>query len=154
MRKPSLFIADSGWLPFLGCMETLSAHIRLRLDQLGMSQAELARLTGMSTARIGNYAQGTRPPDIFALAKMARALQTSTDWLLGISETLPTEVKPVLCRLLQLGGMPDARAEVIAEAASTALRLLSSFPDEGDDRTRAHLAAQAAWQTKSVPKHH
>jgi transcriptional regulator with XRE-family HTH domain len=152
--NPSLLIAEVNWLPFLGRMEILAARIRQRLDEIGMSQADLARLMGMSMPRIGNYYHGRRPPDIATLARLARALQTSADWLIGLSEARQAEAKPVFLRLLQLDGMPEAKAEVLAEAASTALRLLSTFPDEGDERTRAHLAAQAAWQIKPSPKPH
>lgn len=152
--NPSSLIAEGYLLAFLGRMETFASRIRQRLDEIGMSQADLARIMGMSTPRIGNYVHGRRPPDIATLARLARVLQTSADWLIGLSEAQPAEAKPVILRLLQLDGVPEARAEVLAEAASTALRLLSSFPDEGDARTRAHLAAQAAWQTKPAPKPH
>jgi len=152
--NPSLLIAFNAPLGFLGRMNRLHDRIRIRLEELEMSQAELARTTGFSTARIGNYVQGTRPPDVATLVRLARALGTSVDWLVGLSEQRPAETKAVFFRLLQLDGMPEARAGVIAEAASTALRLLSTFPDEGDEKTRAHLAAQAAWHTKSAPKHH
>lgn len=135
-------------------MDRVGARIRERLAELAMTQADLARATGLSTARIGNYVQGTRPPDIATLAKLARALQTSTDWLLGLSESRPLDVRAVVFRLLQLDGMPEARASLLAEVASKAVQLLAALPGEGDNRTRAHLAAQAAWQTKSLSTQH
>ncbi len=133
-------------------MVDLSPRIRQRIDELRISQAEAARASGCSAARFGNYVSGTRKPDLETLVRIARALRTTTDWLLGVSEVVPIDTKAVFLRLLELEGMPRERAVVLAEAADEALRLLSALPDEGDARTRAVLAAQAAWQMRSSSK--
>lgn len=137
-------------------MLEIAARIRQRIAELGVTQVEVARATGFSTARLGNYANMTeannRTPDVRALAKLAKALRTSTDWLLGLSEAAPIDVEAVIQRLLELDGMSEARAAVIAEASARALQLLSALPGEGDAQTRAHIAAQAAWQTRSAAK--
>lgn len=133
-------------------MGDLGVRIRERIEDLGISQAEAARASGCSAARFGNYCSGTRNPDLDTLVRIARALRTTTDWLLGISEVVPVDTKAVILRLLDLEGMPQERAEVIAFAAEEALRLLAALPNEGDARTRALLAAQAAWQMRPSAK--
>lgn len=137
-------------------MGNLAVRIRQRYEELGLTQAEAAKASGCSTARFGNYVTqveaNRRKPDLDTLARIARALRTTTDWLLGLSEVVPVDAQAVILRLLELEGMPRERAEVIATAAEEALRLLSALPDEGDARTRALLAAQAAWQMKPSAK--
>jgi transcriptional regulator with XRE-family HTH domain len=130
-------------------MDTLGQRIRQRFDELGISQAEAARAANCSTARFGNYVTGTRNPDLETLARIAVALRTKTDWLLGVSDAAPVDIKVVLRHILELDGMQATRATVIAQAAEEALRLLASLPSGGDAQTRALLAAQAAWQLKS-----
>jgi transcriptional regulator with XRE-family HTH domain len=134
-------------------MIEIAQRIRQRIDELGTTQKELAQATGFSTARLGNYvslsAKHNRTPDVQSLARLAKALRTSTDWLLGISAEAPIDAASVIQRLLELDGMPAARADVIAQAAVRALQLLSALPGDGDAQTRAHLAAQAAWTIRS-----
>lgn len=129
-------------------MKDVGHRIRQRIDEMGTTQAEVSRRTGLSTARLNNYVKGLRPPDVESLVKIAKALRTSTDHLLGLSESSPLDAEAVILRLLELDGMPPERSQVIAQVAAEALRLLSALPDEGDARTRALLAAQAAWQVR------
>lgn len=133
-------------------MIDVGARIRQRIAEMGITQADVARALGISQQRLGNYVNGKRPPDIETLVKVAKALNVSTDWLLGINESAPTDIKAVVLRLLELDGIPETRAQVIAEVAARALQLLSALPAEGDARTRALLAAQAAWQSKPPSK--
>ena len=126
-------------------MEQVAERIRRRIAEMSMTQVDLAKAAGLSPARFGNYVQGKRNPDIFTLAKIARALGVSTDWLLGVSEVGSVEIKPVVLRLLELDGMPHERAEAIASTVQAALRILAGLPNEGDVHLRSQTAAQAAW---------
>lgn len=49
----------------------------------GMSQKELSLITGISEPTVSNYVRGTRTPNCDNLIKLAKALGTSTDYLLG-----------------------------------------------------------------------
>jgi len=129
-------------------MTEMHDRIRRRMDDLRLTQREVAKATGLSTQRLGNYVQGTRKPDIDTLPKIARALSVTTDWLLGISETGPVDISPVVQRLLELDGLALDRAGAIASAVQEALRILTALPDEGDAVMRSRLAAQAAWQAR------
>lgn len=130
----------------------VSERLKIRIEQLGLPQAEAARRCKLSTARFGNYVQGTRTPDINTLMQMARALQTSTDWLLGFSATQPPDVSGIVSRLLELEGLDPARVQAIAETVQEALKVLSALPDEGDAQLRSRIAAQAAWQLRDASK--
>ena len=135
-------------------MKTVGQRIRQRFEELGITQAEAARAAGCSTARFGNYVTGIRQPDLETLARIATSLRTTTDWLLGLTDAAPVDIEIVIRRLLELDGMPIARATVISQAAEEAIRLLASLPANGDAQTRALLAAQAAWQMKYRAERH
>ena len=127
-------------------------RLEARIAALEISQAEAARRCGLSPARFNNYVKSTRTPDIDTLMSMAKAMETTTDYLLGFSSAEPPDVAAVLLRLLELAGMERAKAEAIAETAQEALKVLSALPDEGDAETRSRIAAQAAWQLTAGPK--
>lgn len=59
-------------------------RLRAARDQLrGMSQAELARATGLPPSSIAHFEGGSRKPSFDNLRKLATALDVTTDYLLG-----------------------------------------------------------------------
>ncbi len=61
--------------------------IRQRREQLDLSQQELARLLGMTQARISEIESGARPNvNLNNLRNLARALGVSADYLIGTWE--------------------------------------------------------------------
>lgn len=150
--NPVMLIAPLRPLSFTVRMKDVAERIRQRYEELDLKQAEVARASGLSTARFGNYCSGSRTPDIFTLARIARALQTTTDWLLGLSEEPERDVYGVVSRLLELEGMSHDRVVVIAQAAQEALRLLNVLPDSSANSEKASLAAQAVWRLKRPSK--
>lgn len=62
---------------------TLGDRIKKVRKFLGYTQNDLANLTGISRVSIGNYERNTRVPDGNTLKKLAIALETTTDYLLG-----------------------------------------------------------------------
>lgn len=130
----------------------LGARIRKRVKELKTTQVKVAEAAGMSPQRLGNYVQGTKLPDLVALVQIAKALNTSADWLLGLSETGPPEIEPILVRLLELEGMSQATAQTIAATVREAVAIQRALPNEGDLLLRSRLAAQAAWQSRRAPK--
>lgn len=133
-------------------MEAMAQRIRDRIAALGIDQAEAARRSGMSPQRFGNYALAKRRPDPQTLAKIASALETTPDALLGVSEATYDALEPILERLLELEGLPPARGSVIARVAVSALQLSIGLGDDGDVRSRSRLAAHAAWRSENAPK--
>ena len=69
----------------------------------GMNQAELAEKIGVSTSAIGMYEQGRREPSCALLVSLARALNTSLQYLLTGAEEAPTPSPPLAEILLQTG---------------------------------------------------
>ncbi len=64
----------------------LHERLRVRRKELGLSQPDVAELTGLSVASISNYERGVRSPDVDDLLKIADALQTSLVNLLNESD--------------------------------------------------------------------
>lgn len=64
-------------------MNQFSANLRRRAEQLGLSNAEVARRSGLGDRRYANYVSGTREPDLATLMRIANTLGTSVDDLLG-----------------------------------------------------------------------
>ena len=130
-------------------------NLAARIAELDTTQAAVAAKANLSTQRFGNYVQGTRTPDVATLARIAKALDTSTDYLLGLTDDadeLLNSLEPILLRLFELEGLPPDRSETIVLIAREALRLLRGLQDEGDAHSRSRLAAQAAWQIRSSLK--
>lgn len=135
-----------------GDMIEIARRIRQRLEDLGLKQVDVAHASGMSAARLGNYIslseKNNRTPDVKALKRLAIALNTTSDWLLGISERQRIDIEAGLQRLLEIDGMPQAKAKTLAQVFARALVVLSASADEGDARARSLLAVELAWQMR------
>lgn len=65
---------------------TLGERIKQRRLKLGMRQETLAVIAGVTQAQISRYESNDQEPTASTVAALADALQTSTDWLLGMTE--------------------------------------------------------------------
>lgn len=66
-------------------MSTLAEKIQYVMDKRGMTQADLARATGMPTSNIAYIVNGkTEDPRFCNVVKIAKALNVSLDYLAGI----------------------------------------------------------------------
>lgn len=69
------------------CKERLLQAMALR----GMNQADLSRVSGLSTASINQYVKGVYIPKQKALYKLAVALDVSIPWLMGHDVPMETD---------------------------------------------------------------
>jgi len=83
-------------------MHGFSDRLRQQARTLQLSDAEVARRAGLSERRYGNYVAGVREPDLGTLIKIARALSTTPNVLLGVDDMprRPDERGRHLARLL------------------------------------------------------
>jgi transcriptional regulator with XRE-family HTH domain len=72
-------------------MDIFAKRLRERAKQLGISNAEAARRAGLDERRYAHYASGRREPDLATVVKIADALGTSPNWLLGVSLASATD---------------------------------------------------------------
>lgn len=135
-------------------MGIFADRVKQRLEELGAKQSEIAARCGLSPSRFGNYVQGRTEPDLLTFAKIALALETSTDWLLGINDENLKAQTETMKGVLVLDGMKPERAEELIAVAIEAMRLMQVLPPAPDDRLRSQMAVQAAWHASggSRPK--
>lgn len=66
-------------------MANISENIQKALDERGMTQADLARRTGLSTAVVSQIVSGkTKDPRLSNVIAIANALGVSLDYLAGL----------------------------------------------------------------------
>jgi transcriptional regulator with XRE-family HTH domain len=94
----------------------ISERIRHRRKQLGLNQQELAAAAHVSQAQISRYEQGDNSPTGQSLMDLARALDTTPDWLLGMADD---------------PGRPISNVSELSELEREALRIFrSKTPDK------------------------
>lgn len=65
-------------------MILFATNLRRRAEELGISNAEVARRVGLSERRYAHYVSGKREPDLATLVRIAEVLGTTPNRLLGI----------------------------------------------------------------------
>lgn len=65
----------------------IGERISKRLNEAGISQRKLADLIGVTEVSMSRYIRGERTPNGIIVAKIATALHTTSDELLGSSKT-------------------------------------------------------------------
>jgi transcriptional regulator with XRE-family HTH domain len=91
-------------------MDALARALRARAQELGLSHAAIARRIGMSERRYAHYVNGRNEPDLATLVRIAKALQTSPNELLGFTaETKRSKRTLLRDRLSAAAGVMDDR---------------------------------------------
>lgn len=67
-------------------MELFGKRLRERARELELSDAEVARRSGLSEPRYGHYVTGRREPNLDIMVKICKTLQTTPNYLLGFEE--------------------------------------------------------------------
>lgn len=68
-------------------MSTLSNRIRQRRIELNLSQEDLAFMIGSHQRQVSRYETGANGPTSDVLLSLAKALQTTPDWLLDVESS-------------------------------------------------------------------
>ena len=99
-----------------GPMKIFNVRLRQRAADLGISNAEAARRVGLAERRYANYTAGEREPDLVTLARIAKTLETTPDYLLGFGETPDTGKRAKLFSRLNSAAqmLPDSELEMVA----------------------------------------
>jgi len=67
-------------------MTTLGERIKLLREELGMSKTELAEIMGCDLEDIEEWECNRKVPHILQIKPLSVALETTTDYLLGVKE--------------------------------------------------------------------
>ena len=97
-------------------MDIFASNLKKRAEELGISNAEVARRAGLSERRYGNYVSGRREPDLATLTTIARVLESSPDKLLSFDgESSPRNLTIPKQRIRSAtNALSDEEAELIA----------------------------------------
>ncbi|MBN8594829.1 MAG: helix-turn-helix transcriptional regulator [Anaerolineae bacterium] len=68
-------------------------NLAFLMTKRGISEVQLAEEIGVSERTIFHYKQGKYVPDSRTLTKLATALRTSSDYLLGLTEDPTSHIK-------------------------------------------------------------
>lgn len=71
-------------------------RIQRLLESKGMSRRELAELSGLTEAAISRYITGSRIPKTISLSAIAKALDVSSDELLGNIVDKPSDIEDAI----------------------------------------------------------
>lgn len=87
------------------------------MDERGLKQADLCRMTGFSSAQIASIVTGrTKDPKFSTAIAIAKALNVSLDWLGGLKDTPEIELPQTLTKSEQVL-VDDYRASIPGERA-------------------------------------
>ena len=101
-------------------METFAKRIRQRADELGLSLAQVARKADVSERSFSHYAAERSEPDLAALARVAKALGVTADYLIGLTDDRPPS--------------PDDAAEAARQRIAATAAILDTAALEYADR--------------------
>ncbi len=84
-------------------MSIFSERITALMNSQNLSQKELAQKAGVTESAMSYYIQGSRVPRSDVLTRIAKALGTTTDYLLGSSDLMQNTEKELLYLQRNLG---------------------------------------------------
>lgn len=110
-------------------MDLFAKNLRERAAALGRSNAEIARALDINERRYAHYVSGAREPDLMLLIRIAKALGTTPDKLLGLGE-LDEASEDIMVERLMLAARQlepaDIESIVVQTEALAALRRFQS----------------------------
>lgn len=133
-------------------MEQVGPRLRARALELQLSDAEVARRSGLTSTRYGHYVSGYREPDLATLVRICRVLGLRPDELLGYDHQpeTPDELQERRRRVTAFVEVMDAETLDLAIpvmqalAATPGLRGRSSEPGKTQDPARRGKAARSS----------
>ena len=113
-------------------MSVFSERLTALMKQNKINQKQLAQMAGVTESAMSYYVKGERTPRSDVLTRIAKALETTTDYLLGTSDTVFDSSQGSLQYLQRNLGKLDAdqlkKAENILKAAFDDI-----FDDDDDE---------------------
>lgn len=100
-------------------MESFARNLKRRAQELGLSNAEVARRAGLTERRYGNYITGRREPDLATLVRIAIVLESTPNALLDFdNDAIPRTADDLLKAKIASAAraLNDADLEVMAIA--------------------------------------
>ena len=97
-------------------MKGFGERLRARAKELGLTDSEVARRSGLSQRRYSNYVNDTVEPDLGTLARIVRTLGVTADQALGLANPASGEMEAVRARMAAATELLDGAALRMAAA--------------------------------------
>jgi len=110
-------------------MDGFGERLRARAQDLGLSDAEVARRAGLSVNRYGNYVRNTREPDLATLVRIAEVLGTTPDGLLQVGQGQAREATGARAALTAHAHPLNDKGLAIATALVSSLTAFDDLTD-------------------------
>ncbi|MBQ2661857.1 MAG: helix-turn-helix transcriptional regulator [Clostridia bacterium] len=112
-------------------MSVFSERLTALMKAKGFSQKEFAKRANVTESAMSYYVKGVRTPSGEVLARIARALDTTADYLLGSTDSIevPEEQKELKYLQRNLGKLDDKQLKT----AEKMLKLMFNDIFEDDD---------------------
>jgi transcriptional regulator with XRE-family HTH domain len=105
-------------------MDIFAKNLRRRAEELGISNAEVARRAGLTERRYGNYVSGRREPDLATLLRIARVLESSPNKLLGFETSAKGKSDALRDKINSaINTLSNSDREVLAACAEAIIKL-------------------------------
>ncbi len=90
-------------------MSVFSERLTTLIKSKGLSQKDFSKIANITESAMSYYVKGTRTPSGEVLARIAKALDTTTDYLLGSTDNVETSETQKELKYLQrnLGKLDD-----------------------------------------------
>ena len=124
-------------------MDGVGGRLRARAVELGLSDAEVARRSGLTTTRYGHYVTDYREPDLATLVRICRVLGLRPDEALGFDlareDGLAMQRRSIVAYAEAMDAPRLDVAAVVMQALASATRLpppQSRVPGESGRRPK------------------
>ena len=116
-------------------------RLKSALDAAGMKQAELCRLSDISSGAMSAYYSGRYEPKADKVEAMAKALKVSPQWLMGLSDTIKHPQSAIDAGVATNIGA--VRIPVLSEiAAGEPIEAMNYIMDDADPSTWEEIPAE------------
>ena len=121
MTSSFLFSRKAKHFILLASMEEKLHHrVKALMKEQGMTQRELAKRSGLTEASVCKYLSGSRLPHSEAVVLLAKALGTTSDYLLGIKRDDESVFRDLEKRII------ESKENLSSEEKMRLIMLLSS----------------------------
>ena len=135
-------------------MDGIGDRLKARAAELGLSGAEVARRSGLTTTRYGHYLRDIREPDLATLVRICRVLALRPDVLLGYDEAgaAPREAAAKRARIASFAEALDQGSLDLALLVMQAIAATAGLREPATEREVTVPAGQPRRRRPAIPR--
>lgn len=107
--------------------QSVADRIQIRMNELGLKQADLMRDTGAARGTVSGWVNGSNSPSAKHIESLAKALQTTSAWLLSGKESTQSKRDGVPIGQVKFTGIDDWDSDTPLEADEVEIVFYKDF---------------------------